>query len=253
MRNMNRTIITCLTLFIINCSLFIGCDHGQLGGADRTDTYYPGDEIFNERFGFLCGLWYSEYAGIGLLDSYRIRKWSELTENDKIKAQSLFPSMEINNPKTYATQDIPSDSDYYFFLYDDTVYGQEEDIAEDYVNWGFCYMGVVRAINIFNNDKSRGAIIIEYFEGADPAWLSDPDGFSYQGLQPGEKPFFGIYFKVLDQNTVQMANAVDLAALNAGELYYTERGTLPEAVEYFDVENEAEFISWGVVIPQNRH
>jgi hypothetical protein len=253
-KKMYKTIIIYLSLLIAHCSLLIcSCDHGQLGGADVTDTYYSGDEIFEERLGFLSGLWYSEYAGIGLLDSYRIRKWSDLTDKDKAKAQGLFPSIDIANPKTYATQDTPKDSDYYFFLYDDTVYGQEEDIAENYVNWGFCYMGVVRAINIFNNDINRGAIIIEYFEGADPAWLSDPDGYSYQGLRPGEKPFFGIYFKVIDNNTVQMANAVNLAALYAGELYYTERETLQEAVEYFDVENEAEFVSWGDVIPQNRY
>jgi len=49
-----------------------------------------------------------------------------------------------------------------------------------------------------------------------------------------------------------MANAVDLAAMYAGENYYTEQGTLNEAVKTFDVENEAEFISWGVVTPQNR-
>jgi hypothetical protein len=49
-----------------------------------------------------------------------------------------------------------------------------------------------------------------------------------------------------------MANPVDLAAMYAKNHYYTEQGTLVEAVGVFDVENEAEFISWGVVFPQDR-
>jgi hypothetical protein len=51
---------------------------------------------------------------------------------------------------------------------------------------------------------------------------------------------------------IQMANAVDLAALYAGKKYYTETKTLDEAVELNSAENEAEFISWGVVIPQTK-
>jgi hypothetical protein len=49
-----------------------------------------------------------------------------------------------------------------------------------------------------------------------------------------------------------MANAVDLAALYAGKRYYTEKGTLAEAIAANSVENEAEFISWGNVTPQMR-
>ena len=237
-------------LFVLS-SLFWSCDYGDLGGADKTVTYYPGDAVFTERMNFLCGVWYSYSAGIGRLDGYRIRKWSDLTAADKAKAQALFPELDVDNPQTYSSKKVPQDSDY-ILLFDDTVYGQEEDDLESAVNWGFCYMGFVQAINIFNGDKNRGAIIIEYFEGGDPAWLSDPDGYSYQGLTPGEIPFFGIYYKVLSQDTVQMANPVDLAAMYAKKHYYTERGTLVEAVGTFDVENEAEFISWGVVTPQER-
>jgi hypothetical protein len=232
-------------------SFFIcSCDHGQIGGADVTGTYYPGDEIFNERLGFLSGLWYSR-SGSRLLDSYHIDKWSDLTTEDKEKAQYLFPSIDIDKLKTYATEDTPQDGDY-VCLYDDTVFEPGEGDPENVGKGGFCYMGIVRAINIFNNDIRRGAIIIEYFEGADPAWLSDPDGYAYQGLEPGEKPFYGIYFKTLNQNTVQMANPVDLVALNEGKPYYAEKGTLQEAINFFNVENEAEFISWGVVSPHNR-
>ena len=241
MSNRNRIIL----IFLVAGFLFWSCDNGQLGGADKTDAYYPEDALFEERLEFLCGTWYSHYAGIGRLDGYRIRKWSDFDEKDKAKAQTLFPELDADNPKTYSAQEFPQNS-YYVVLYDDTVYGQEDDDSEGGESMGFGFMGLVRAINIFNGNIKRGALIIEYFEGADPLWLSG------QGLTRGEKPFFGIYYKVLDSDTVQMANAVDLSALNAGKFYYTEQGTLDEAIKTFDVENEAEFISWGVVIPQNR-
>jgi hypothetical protein len=231
----------CSLLFVL-----FSCDYGQLGGADQTDTYYPTDALFEERMGFLCGNWYSYYAGIGRLDGYRIRKWSDFNDADRAQAQEQFPNLDIDNPRTYSAQEPPQNS-YYIVLYDDTAYGQEDDDSEGNESWGFGFMGLLRAINIFNGDKNRGALIIEYFEGADPLWLSET-----QGLTRGEKPFFGIYYKVLDSDTVQMANAVNLAAMYAGEPYYTEKGTLNEAIETFNVENEAEFISWGVVIPQER-
>jgi hypothetical protein len=239
-------------IFFAVSFLFCTCDYGELGGADQTGTYYPGDTVFEERMGFLCGVWYSHYAGIGRLDGYRIRKWSDLSVADKAKAQSLFSGFTIANPKTYATKDSPKTSDY-ILLYDDTVYGQQDgDNNSTGGNWGFAYFGLVRAINIFNGDKNRGAIIIEYFEECDPNWLWDTNGYAYQGLAPGEKPFFGIYYRVLSPNIVQMANAVDLAAMYNGNPYYTEKATLDEAVTANNVENEAEFISWGVVIPQDR-
>ena len=244
---MNRKIIVFLLFAIV--FLFFSCDYGMLNDADKTNTYYPGSQVFEERLGFLSGLWYARYEGIGRLDSYRIRKWSDFTVADR--AEILFPSLNVNDLKTYAAQAAPGNNDY-IMLYDDTVYGQQDDETGGQASWGFSYMGLVRAVNIFNNDMNRGAVIIEYFEGADPAWLSDPNGYSYQGLAPGEKPFFGIYFRVLGQDTVQMANAVNLAALYEGEHYYTEKGTLQEAIKAFDVVNEAEFISWGVVIPQQR-
>jgi hypothetical protein len=242
-----------ILLFSFFISLFsFGCDYGQLGDADQTGAYYPGDAVFTERMNFMCGVWYSHYAGIRRLDGYRIRRWGDLTAADKEKVLSLFPTLNIASPKTYSSKNVPQNGDY-VLLYDDTVYGQSDDDASATDgNWGFAYMGLVRAINIFNEDKNRGAIVIEYFEEADPNWLSDPNGSYYQGLAKGEKPFFGIYYRVLSPNVVQMANAVDLAALYAGEHYYTEKATLDEAIDANGVENEAEFISWGVVIPQDR-
>jgi hypothetical protein len=241
-------ILFCAVIFI-----FWSCDYGEIGGADQTVTYYPGDAVFTERMNFMCGVWYSHYAGIGRLDGYRIRKWGDLTAKDKAKALSLFTTLNIASPKTYSGKNVPQNGDY-VLLYDDTVYGQsDDDTSATDGNWGFAYFGLVRAINIFNDDKDRGAIIIEYFEGCDPNWLWDPSGYnSGQGLARGEKPFFGIYYRVLSRDIVQMANAVDLAGLYAGKHYYTEKGTLDEAIDANGVENEAEFISWGVVIPQDR-
>ena len=230
-------------LLLWSCDLF---NYGKLGGADQTGTYYPRDGVFEERMIFLSGVWYSRYAGIGRLDGYRIRKWSDFSAEDKKKALEHFPSLNVGSPETYYEKDFPQNSDY-VLLYDDTAYGQGEDGSGGNEDWGFCYMGLVRAINIFNGDIKRGALIIEYFEGADPLWLSDT-----QGLERGEKPFFGIYYKVLDSDTVQMANAVDLAAMYDDKPYYTEQRTLDEAIKTFDVENEAEFIDWGVTTPQNR-
>ena len=240
---MNRIKSVLLILFAAGF-LFWSCDHGQLGGADRTNTYYPTDAIFKERLEFLCGVWYSHYPySDEKMDGYRIREWSTLTTADKARAQALFSGINFNtdNPKTYSTKDHPKNGDY-VILFDDNPSGEP---------WGFGYMGLVRAINIFNSNIKRGAVIIEYFDKADPLWLSDPNGYSYQGLSRGQKPFFGIYFKVSNSNTVQMAHPVDLYALeNTSDPYYTEQGTLNGAVKKFDVENEAEFINWGVAYPQ---
>jgi hypothetical protein len=225
--------------------LFWSCDHGQLGGADKTETYAPADALFQERMQFFCGLWFSQdpYSG-DKMDGYRIRKWSDCNADDQARAQALFSGINLSagNPKTYATQNFPQNGDY-VVLFDDNAAGE---------SWGLGYMGLVRAINIFNDDKNRGAIIIEYFEKADPRWLSDTDGYAYQGLTRGEKPFCGVYYKVIDSDTVQMANPLNLAAMYAGAPYYTEQGTLDEAIKTFDVENEAEFIDWAVAAPQER-
>ncbi|MCL1931784.1 MAG: hypothetical protein FWF55_08205 [Treponema sp.] len=241
---MNRMKNVILTLCAAGF-LFWSCDHGQIGGADRTDAYYPTDALFEERLDFLCGVWYSYNPNNDApMDGYRIREWGDFNADDQARAQALFPGINLSDgvPKTYSTQTLPQNGDY-VVLFDDTAEGS---------SWGYGYMGLVRAINIFNGNKDRGAVIIEYFEKADPLWLSDPDGFVNQGLQPGEKPFFGIYYKALDSDTVQMANAVDLVAMYADKPYYTEQGTLDEAIKVFDVENEAEFIDWGVAYSQIR-
>ena len=240
-------------VFLAAFVLFPACEYGELGGADQTSAYMQGAEAFEERLGFMSGVWYSRYAGIGRLDSYRILKWSDIGEADRARMQAIFPGMNLNSPRTYYSQIVPQSGDY-ILLYDDMVYGQQDSGSGGQESWGFGYMGLVRAVNIFNNNRNRGAIIIEYFEGADPRWLWDANNFfgRSQGLMQGEKPFFGVYYRVLDSNTIQMANAVNLAAMYSGERYHTETRTLEEAIALNTIENEAEFISWGVVTPLNR-
>jgi hypothetical protein len=227
------------------CCVLAGCElygYGRLGGADVTFDYYPGDPEFEGLLQFLSGVWYSHYAGIGRLDGYRVGKWKDFEELVVASGKErLIPNWEDD---TY-TGGPPDDEDY-FVLYDGSVYGQEDDDSPAHPEWegnlGFC--GIVRAVNLFYNNPDRGAIIIEYLRGCAPLWDED--------IQDGKLPFFGIYYRTLNPDLTQMANAVDLAALYNGEKYYTETLTLQEAIDSNTVENEAEYIAWGVVIPQDR-
>jgi hypothetical protein len=190
----------------------------------------------------MSGVWYSHYAGIGRLDGYRIGKWGDfddLVENAGKTA--LFPGLTA--PYQTCTGAAFTNNDC-FVLFDDTVYGQTDDSSPPQAGWNFAYCGVVRAVNVFNGNPNRGAVIIEYLEGCAPQWDDD--------IKDGQRPFFGVYYRVLKPGVVQMANAVDLAAMYNGKKYYTETATLQGAVDSNSVENEAEFISWGVVIPQDR-
>jgi hypothetical protein len=251
-----RAILTaqCFPLLIAACCLVIalcGCElygYGRLGDADQTSDYYPADSGFEPLLEDLSGVWYSHYAGIGRLDGYRIGRWADFEELViKPGKLSLIPNLAgdpLNNAATYrGGKPRPQD---YFVLYDSSVYGQQEDGGDSAPGWqhnfGFC--GIVRAVNLFYNDPERGAIIIEYLEGCAPQWDRD--------IKDGQLPFYGIYYRYLSPDIVQMANAVDLAALYGGKKYYTEKATLPEAVASNTVENESEYIAWGVVIPQDR-
>jgi hypothetical protein len=229
-------IFVCVFFLIYSCDVF---NYGQLGGADQTSVYYPGEGDFDPIMTFLSGVWYSRNAGIGRLDGYRIGKWSDF---DSI-AGSKKDLFDLANPPDVYSGPPPADTDY-FVLYDDTVYGQSDTGVGGNGGWNYGYVGIVRAVNAFYGNSGNGAVIVEYLRGGAPQWDAD--------IKDGQRPFFGIYYKVLDDDTVQMANAVDLAALYAGEKYYTEKATLEEAVAYNTVENEAELISWGVVVPQNR-
>ena len=230
-------------------AVFASCDlytYGELGGADQTDTLRSG-EAFNERLDFMSGVWYSHYAGIGRLDGYRIMRWEDFADDQESRARAalLFPGFDPGSPETYGPGASPGNDDF-IVIYDDMVYGQADDEDDLQASWGFAFAGIVRAVNIFNGDINRGAVIIEYLRHCGPRWLEN------WGSGGGELPYFGIYYRVLDSDTVQMANAVDLAALYNGEPYHTETKTLDEAIAKNNVENEAEFIAWGIVIPQDR-
>jgi hypothetical protein len=240
----------CRCAFLLLAALvFSGCDglYGKLGGADRMLTYEKGDPAFAAILDDLSGVWYSHYAATGRLDGYRIGKWQDFSGLMTGKL-ALFPAG--SHGQTYSPGNYMPDANDYFVFYDDTVFGQSDDGSGGNGGWDGLvtrYIGIVRAVNIFNGDPGRGAIIIEYLQGCAPGWLD-----RWLESRGGGRPFFGIYYRVLSRDVVQMANAVDLAALYQGERYYTETATLEEAVEQNTVENEAEFISWGVVIPQDR-
>jgi hypothetical protein len=240
---------------VVTSFLFSSCElftYGVLGGADKTATFYRIDgDLFDTTMDLMSGVWYSHYAGIGRLDSYHIIRLDDfLADTDtKDRAKELFPGFDPDNPSFYGTvipPGAPPAYDDYLVLYDDTVYGQKDDTAARQETWGFGYAGIVRAINIFNGDPNRGALIIEYLDHCVPKWL-----YSW-GAGNGKYPFFGIYFRVINRDCIQMANAVDLTSLYNGDAYHTETKTLEECIEKNNVENEAEFISWGVVIPQDR-
>jgi len=226
--------------FLFILLLFSACDYGNLGNADKTETFRPGDAVFVGRMNFFDGIWGSKFS-----DGYHIRRWGDLDGGDPTieKAGKLLPDMKDENPFTWDTKKNPGDDDF-VLLYDGGEWDDE---------WASTsYMGIVHAVNIFNGDPGRGAIVVEYFEGADPRWLYAAGFENSQNLKPGEAPFFGIHYRVIDGNWVQMANPVNLAALFAGKPYYVEQRKLEDALRVFSVENDAEWVDWGIVMPQER-
>jgi hypothetical protein len=252
MRNNRLALLLCsvaAALSLAGCELYTY--YGKLGGADKTASadieYILAPKV---------GVWYSHY-GRKRLDGYTIGKWKDVKDllgEEKIALFArLFPGFDFDNPgfKELAGEDgevsPPVEDEDYFVFYDDTVYGQGEDgSGEGEGGWGFGYMGIVRAVNTFQ-DSENGAIIIEYLDGCYPPWLN-----AYVDIEGEPLPFFGIYYRILEPEVIQMANAVELANLFAGLPYHTETATLAEAVEKNNAENDGEFISWGVVIPQDR-
>jgi hypothetical protein len=245
-------------LFLVACSLlFSGCElyFGALGGADLCATYYPGSQEFESVLEGMSGVWYSHY-GATRLDGYRIGTFGENggtftgetgtklalfpTNSDPFEAP--YPLYQGDEIEPYA----PQAGDYYL-LYDDTVYGEDETGSGGNGGWEglvMRYAGIVRAVNVFNNNEKTGAVIVQYFKGCAPTWSVE--------IKDGQRPFFGMYYRVLDNDVIQMANAVELADLYAGEEYYTEAATLEEAAEKNNAVNDSEYIAWGVVWPQDR-
>jgi hypothetical protein len=257
MKGRHAVVILVLLAFV---PLFSACElyFGKLGGADVYATGGPGGAEFESILADMSGVWYSRY-GAARLDGYRIGKFGENGANFAKELGpaklALFPAngdvFEAPYPLYQGDEEeayVPGADDYYLF-YDDTVYGQDEEGEGGNGGWGglvMRYAGIVRAVNVFNNDEKTGAIIVQYFKGCAPTGAAD--------IKEGRRPFFGMYYRVSaeSKDIVQMANAVDLAALNSGEEYYIETATLEEAVEKNNAVNDSEFISWGVVWPQTR-
>jgi hypothetical protein len=236
------------------CELYFG----KLGGADQYASLEPGgaETPFERILAGMSGEWYSRY-GAQRLDGYRIGKFSENGKNfeqemgeAKLKMfptngdpfEPPYPLYQGGEAEAY----LPKADDYYI-VYDDTVYGQNEEGEGGNGGWGdlvMRYAGIVRAVNVFNNDENTGALIVQYFVGCAPTWSEDVRG--------GDLPFFGMYYRVLGENKIQMANAVGLEDLYASKKYYTETATLKEAVEKNNTVNDSEFINWGIVWPQER-
>jgi hypothetical protein len=205
------------------------------------------------------GVWYSHSGGVRT-DGYRIGKWKDRHELMPQAKRDLFPGFNIDAPqfRNYngavynAANEFPQGLDEEYFVFsDDTVFGQSDDGSGGNGGWHdngirYRYIGIVRAVNIFDlPGENGGAVIIQYLHNCSPTWDED-----FTGTPP--MSFFGIYYRILDQDTIKLANAVNLANLDAGRKYYTETSTLPEAVYRNTFANERNFISWGVVLPQDR-
>jgi hypothetical protein len=240
-----RAVLCGVALFAV-AVLIAACDiYGQVGGADitltvRADTQ-EGRKGIDSIMGPKIGVWYSHY-GKKRLDGYTIGRWKNI-KTVLGKKLDRFEGFDPDEPVLHDKYE-PQPDDYYVF-YDDTVYGQGEDgSGSGNGGWNFGYMGIVRAVNIFNGKEGAGAIIIEYLEGCYPQWSKT--------VVNTPLPFFGVYFRVLEPDVIQMANAIVLENLYAGKPYHTETRTLNEAIAKNNAENDGEFISWGVVIPQDR-
>jgi hypothetical protein len=255
-----RTKTLTLLLFLLIAAFmlpFLSCD--ILGGVDKTtggsdkpgtgapETDAPGTGAPKSGIAEIIdpwrGVWYSHYAGLRT-DGYRVGRWDELKEVMGNKL-SLFPDFDPDNPRLHDGYAIKDDD--YFLFYDDTVFGEDDNGEGGNGGWGgsmvFRYLGIVRAVNAFNDHAGAGAVIVEYLDGCYPQWSQDVL------IMP--LPFFGMYYRVVNPDCILMANAVDLAALNSGRRYYTETATLEEAVAKNNAENESKFIA-GVALPQDR-
>jgi len=102
---------------------------------------------------------------------------------------------------------------------------------------GTSYKGNIRFVS--NYSSTSGVIIIEYTEA--------PNYSNGYGVYNG-KPFFGIYYRNLKNNTVQLANSTNLGD-NTGS---PDTATLEEAVAKFTRLNLVNYVDWSRVNPQSR-
>ena len=94
------------------------------------------------------------------------------------------------------------------------------------------YKGEIRFVSNYSADS--GVIIIEYTEFP-----------SYEGYNGN--CFFGVYYRNLKRDTVQIANTVEPDGVSA-----PDTATLEEAIGKFTRLNMGNYVSWGVVQPQRR-
>jgi hypothetical protein len=95
------------------------------------------------------------------------------------------------------------------------------------------YKGDIRFVSNYSTDS--GVIIIEY--------TVRPTYQKYNG-----KPFFGIYYRNLKSNTVQLANPINLADSYSAP----DTDTLEEAIKKFTRNRMGSLVGWGNVQPQTR-
>jgi len=102
---------------------------------------------------------------------------------------------------------------------------------------GTSYKGSI--VFVSNYSSTSGVIIIKYTEA--PIYSNS---FSiYNG-----NPFFGIYYRNLKNNTVQLANSTILGDNTSSP----DAATLDEAIAKFTRLNMVNFIDWSTVNPQSR-
>jgi len=113
-------------------------------------------------------------------------------------------------------------------------------MEEDTIQYGYGggespydFKGSIRFVS--NYSKNSGLIIIEYTESP-----------YYQGHNANS--FSAVYYRNLSNNTVQLANVIDLADGYSS----ADTTTLEEAVEKFTRLKMGNHVDWSVVQPQRR-
>jgi hypothetical protein len=221
-------------------------------------VYYPGEQPFEELMNLLEGYWSSSY------DSYLVRKWSNFNEDDETLVAKIWDEygvyneeeeeeiyvsrypddwndIDFNDLKTYESKKTPGNNDYVYAYLDDM--GRMMDVTMGgYEDYYMAYFGLVRAVYI--SDDGWHAVIIEYFEEGDPGWISIREGITPRGT----KPYFGLFIKVEDNNTVAMMNTTFVE----DNYSPTEQATLEEAIALFNPENRLTLMADGVGVSQNR-
>jgi hypothetical protein len=109
-------------------------------------------------------------------------------------------------------------TDYYYFL-DDYRAGE----------WARRKVAIVRQAVLFNGNA--GVLIFEWFDTREPNL-----GFYM------ERPFWAMYFRIINQNAVQFAEAK-----NSVTNVRTTKATYEEAAASFTMGNEGDYVDWAYV------